>query len=64
MARVVAVLILFFSIYGTATADDLSTCADGSGDVAVAACTRALDTGSINRTDRVRAYNSRGILWK
>jgi tetratricopeptide (TPR) repeat protein len=64
MPRVVAVLILFFAFYGTATADDLSTCADGSGDVAVAACTRALETGSLSRTDRVRAYNHRGILWK
>ena len=64
MPRVVAVLILFLAFYGTATADDLSTCADGSGDVAVAACTRALETGSLSRTDRVRAYNHRGILWK
>jgi hypothetical protein len=60
MARVVAVLILFLAFYGTATADDLSTSADGSGDVAVAACTRALETGSLNRTDRVRAYNTAG----
>jgi tetratricopeptide (TPR) repeat protein len=64
MARVAAVLILFLALYGTATADDLSTCAEGSGDVAVVACTRALDSGSLNRTDRVRAYNNRGILRK
>jgi tetratricopeptide (TPR) repeat protein len=64
MARVVAVLILFLALYGTATADDLSTCTNGSGDAAVAACTRALESGRLNRTDRVRAYNSRGNLWK
>ncbi|MGE5158179.1 MAG: caspase family protein [Gemmatimonas sp.] len=63
MARVV-VLILFLALYGTATADDLSTCTGGSGDAAVAACTRALESGRLNRTDRVRAYNRRGILWK
>ena len=64
MARVVAALILFFALFGTATANDLSTCTDGSGDAAVAACTRALESARLNRTDRVRAYNSRGILWK
>src|SRR5262245_8300201 len=64
MTRGVAVLILFFALHGTATADDRSTCADGSGDAAVAACTRALESGRLNRTDRVRAYNSRAILWK
>jgi tetratricopeptide (TPR) repeat protein len=64
MAQVVAVLILFLALYGTATADDLSACANGSGDAAIAACSRALESGRLNRTDRVRAYNSRGILWK
>jgi tetratricopeptide (TPR) repeat protein len=64
MAQVVAVLILFLALYGTATADDLSACANGSGDAAIAACSRALESGRLNRTGRVRAYNSRGILWK
>jgi len=64
MARVAAVLILFLALYGTATADDLSTCADGSGDAAVAACTRALEAGRLGRPDRGRAYNSRGNLWQ
>jgi tetratricopeptide (TPR) repeat protein len=64
MARVPVVPILLLALYGTATADDLSTCADGSGDAPVAACTRALESGRLNRTDRVRAYNSRGNLWQ
>jgi len=64
MTRVVAVLIVFLALHGTATADDRSTCEDGSGDAALAACTRALESGRLNRSNRVSAYNSRAILWK
>ena len=45
-------------------ADDMQTCNDATGEAAIAACTRALDTGRLQRDDRVRAHNARGMAWK
>ena len=45
-------------------ADDMQTCNDASGEAAIAACTRALNSGRLQRDDRVRAHNARGMAWK
>jgi tetratricopeptide (TPR) repeat protein len=52
------------ALLGHAAADDLATCKNGRGEEALAACTRALQAGRLDRTERVRVYNARGILWK
>jgi tetratricopeptide (TPR) repeat protein len=61
---IIAAMVLSSALFGHAAADDLTTCKNGSGDEALAACTRALQASRLDRTERVRVYNARGVLWK
>ena len=44
-----------------AVADDLEICDKASGDEAIAACTRAINSGSLQGTALAGAYNNRGV---
>jgi tetratricopeptide (TPR) repeat protein len=45
-------------------ADDLQICHDESGDVAIAACTRAIESGRLSKRNLAVAYTSRGVEWR
>src|SRR3954470_2992670 len=47
-----------------AFADDWETCAKGAGDEALAACTRAIKSGTYNGKTLALAYSNRGVEWK
>ena len=47
-----------------ALADDWETCAKGVGDEAIAACTRAIKSGTYNGKTLALAYSNRGVEWK
>ena len=49
---------------GLAIADDMDVCHDASGDVAIAACTRAIESGRLNKRNLAVAYTSRGVEWR
>jgi tetratricopeptide (TPR) repeat protein len=49
---------------GRAAADDATVCANESGDVAIAACTRAIDSGKYNGHSLALKYSNRGVEWK
>jgi len=49
---------------GVAFADDMQTCHDASGDVAIAACTRAIESGRLSKRSLAIAYTSRGVEWR
>lgn len=58
--------VLFTAISGTlspAVAEDSDACFRESGDVAIAACSRIIDSRKSNRANRVEAYASRGQEW-
>jgi len=46
-----------------AVADDRGTCADASGDEAIAACTRAITSGRYRGNDLARLFINRGVEW-
>ena len=48
------------AITGSAAADDAATCSDGSGDVAIAACSRAIDAGA---SQPAALYRSRAVAY-
>jgi len=60
----VAFVALQLAIAGLSTtpaaADDLAQCHDASGDVAIAACTRAIQSGRLSALNLATAYNGRG----
>jgi len=60
-AAFMATAILSVSLAGAA--DDWKTCAEAPDDVAIAACTRAIDSGTYEGRDLSRLHNSRGIAW-
>jgi tetratricopeptide (TPR) repeat protein len=47
-----------------ALASDWEACAKGSGDDAVAACTRAIDSGGYDGRARALLHTNRGVEWK
>src|SRR6185369_5076179 len=47
-----------------AFADDWETCAKSSGDDAIAACTRAIKSGTYNGKTLALAYSNRGVEWR
>jgi len=49
---------------GLARADDMQICHDESGDVAIAACTRVIESGKVSRRTLAYAYTSRGVEWR
>jgi tetratricopeptide (TPR) repeat protein len=49
---------------GLARADDMQICHDESGDVAIAACTRVIESGKVNKRTLAYAYTSRGVEWR
>ena len=53
--------VVMFGFGGAAAADDWETCANASGDTAIAACTRALASPRFKGRDLVRLYYNRGI---
>src|SRR3954464_12755476 len=61
--RLVALLIAITSAT-PAFADDWETCAKSAGDDAIAACTRAIKSGTYNGKTLALAYSNRGVEWK
>ncbi len=49
---------------GVARADDIDVCHDQSGDVAIAACTRAINSGRLSKKNLAAAYTNRGVEWR
>jgi tetratricopeptide (TPR) repeat protein len=47
-----------------ALADGWETCAKGAGDEAIAACTRAIKSGTYNGKTLALAYSNRGVEWR
>ena len=47
-----------------ALADDWETCAKASGDDAIAACSRAIKSGTYNGKTLALAYSNRGVEWR
>src|SRR3569832_86196 len=47
-----------------ALADDWQICAKGHGDDAIAACTRAIKSGTYTGRVLALAYSNRGVEWK
>jgi tetratricopeptide (TPR) repeat protein len=47
-----------------AAADDFTTCANESGDIAIAACNRAIASGTYTGNDLASVYSNRGIKYK
>jgi lipoprotein NlpI len=45
------------------TADDFRTCANASGDEAIAACTRGINSGRYKTRDLAKLYDNRGVEW-
>jgi tetratricopeptide (TPR) repeat protein len=52
--------ILSFSMLVAAAADDLDICSEESGEVAIAACTRVIDSTTASKDDLAQAYINRG----
>jgi tetratricopeptide (TPR) repeat protein len=65
-ACVVAVgpLLLAGTFEGLAAADDSKSCANDSGDVAIAACSRAIKSGRFKGHELARQYLNRGAEWE
>ena len=49
---------------GPAFADDWETCAKGTGDDAIVACSRAIKSGTYTGKTLALAYSNRGVEWK
>ena len=47
-----------------AFATDLQVCHDASGDTAIAACTRAIESGALSKRELAMAYTMRGVEWR
>jgi lipoprotein NlpI len=61
-----AALILTMAMLSTerAAADDVQTCAKGSGDVAITACSRAIATGRLSAHDLAVIYDNRAVEYE
>src|SRR6266850_3778197 len=53
---IIGVLAALIGSVGVAMADDLQICHDESGDVAIAACTRAIESGRLSKRNLAVAY--------
>jgi len=62
--RLVAAALAMPAVVGVARADDMKTCIDASGDVALAACTRAIQSGRLSKKDLAGAFTNRGVKWR
>jgi tetratricopeptide (TPR) repeat protein len=49
---------------GSAIADDAQTCEKASGDVAIAACTRSIESGQFTGHNLAVDYSNRGVEYK
>jgi tetratricopeptide (TPR) repeat protein len=65
MRRLIAIVAVavFCSLAGAAAADDMHSCFADSGDVAIAACSRAINSRRYKKTDLARLYVNRGAEW-
>jgi tetratricopeptide (TPR) repeat protein len=66
MRKLAATLVACASLcggVGVAAADDWKTCYAESGDVAIAACTRAIQSGKYKSKDLATLYVNRGAEW-
>src|SRR5258707_10431689 len=59
-----AALLIAATFATPALADDWETCAKGAGDDAIAACTRAIKSGTYNGKTLALAYSNRGVEWR
>src|SRR5215218_1183434 len=59
-----AALLITATSITPALADDWETCAKGAGDEALAACSRAIKSGTYNGRTLALAYSNRGVEWK
>src|SRR5437763_11440898 len=59
-----AALLIAMTFAQPVLADDWETCAKGAGDDAIAACTRAIKSGTYNGRTLALAYSNRGVEWK
>src|SRR6185503_4492586 len=59
-----AALIVTILAAAPALADDWETCAKGTGDESLAACTRAIKSGTYQGRVLALAYSNRGVEWK
>jgi tetratricopeptide (TPR) repeat protein len=63
-AAIAAAVALMMAPTGSARADDADVCSNASGDVAIAACTRAIDSGRLTRENLVVTFYNRGMEYR
>src|SRR6476660_1806437 len=51
-------------LVSAAAADDSALCVRGSGDEAIAACTRAINSGRFDRRNLAMIYSNRALQWE
>jgi tetratricopeptide (TPR) repeat protein len=51
-------------LVSAAAADDSALCVRGSGDEAIAACTRAINSGRFDKRNLAMIYSNRGLQWE
>ena len=59
-----AALLIATTFAAPALADDWESCAKSAGDEAIAACTRAIKSGTYNGRTLALAHSNRGVEWK
>ena len=66
MPLILPTILLALCAFGAApaTADDRMTCERGSGDVAIAACGRAIESGQYSGADLAKLHTNRGVELK
>lgn len=57
-------LLIGSCLVSAAAADDSALCVRGSGDDAIAACTRAINSGRFDRRNLAMIYSNRGLQWE
>ena len=62
--HLISALLLTGALVTPAAADDWDTCAKDSGDAAIAACTRAINSKRYTGRVLALAFNNRGVEWK
>lgn len=64
MMRPALAALAMLGTVSAAHADDRATCNNGSGDVAIAACNRAIESGAFSGIDLGKLFTSRGVELK
>jgi tetratricopeptide (TPR) repeat protein len=68
MRRLILLAIILMFAFGNAAtpaaADDREICADGTGDAAIAACTRRIKSGKLSKSNLAIVYNNRAVEWR